>query len=49
VAQKQVETTSTPTVEETPASGLLLGVERLPGAVDRGKANGSVADDDGKD
>jgi hypothetical protein len=31
------------------ASGLLLSVEPLPTAVDRGKANGAVADNDGND
>jgi hypothetical protein len=35
--------------EQQPASGLLLDVEELPRAADRGKASGSVADDDGKD
>lgn len=35
--------------EQQTASGLLLDVEELPQAVDRGKASGSVADDDGKD
>ncbi|ACU39089.1 MULTISPECIES: hypothetical protein [Actinosynnema] len=34
---------------EAPASGLLLAVEPLTGAVDRGKANGAVADNDGND
>src|SRR3954452_19016585 len=34
---------------EMPASGLLLGVETLTAAVDRGKANGAVADNDGND
>ncbi|GGP62769.1 hypothetical protein [Saccharothrix coeruleofusca] len=37
------------TTYEAPSSGLLLGVEALPGAVDRGKANGAVADNDGND
>lgn len=32
-----------------PRSGLLLDVEQLPVAVDRGKANGAVADNDGND
>ncbi|HEY3470711.1 MAG TPA: hypothetical protein VGL47_36635 [Amycolatopsis sp.] len=32
-----------------PASGLLLSVETLTTAVDRGKANGAVADNDGND
>jgi len=31
------------------ASGLLLEVEELPLAVDRGRASGSVTDNDGKD
>ncbi len=31
------------------ASGLLLSVEPLTAAVDRGKANGAVADNDGND
>jgi hypothetical protein len=31
------------------ASGLLLDVEELPRAVDRGQASGSVADNDGND
>ncbi|AHH96075.1 hypothetical protein GCM10010174_42730 [Kutzneria viridogrisea] len=35
--------------DTTPASGLLLGVETLSVAVDRGKANGAVADNDGND
>lgn len=47
VAQDQVPGTD-PT-QATPSSGLLLGVERLPGAVDRGKASGSATDDDGSD
>src|SRR3954462_11281426 len=34
---------------EMPASGLLLGVETLTAAVDRGKANGAGADNDGND
>ncbi|GAB3146978.1 hypothetical protein [Amycolatopsis sp. NPDC004378] len=33
----------------TTASGLLLSVEALPAPVDRGKANGAVADNDGND
>lgn len=37
------------THNETPSSGLLLGVETLTAAVDRGKANGAVADNDGND
>lgn len=37
------------TENETPVSGLLLGVETLTAAVDRGKANGAVADNDGND
>jgi hypothetical protein len=44
MAQEQAETN-----HQAPASGLLLGVEKLPGAVDRGKANGAVADNDGND
>jgi hypothetical protein len=32
-----------------PASGLLLRVETLPTAVDRGSVNGAVADNDGND
>lgn len=35
--------------EHTSASGLLLSVEKLTAAVDRGKANGAVADNDGND
>jgi len=35
--------------EETRRSGLLLDVEDLQAAVDRGKANGAVADNDGND
>jgi hypothetical protein len=35
--------------EQAAASGLLLDVEELPRAADRGKASGSVADDDGND
>ncbi|WP_433262676.1 hypothetical protein ACQPZF_30150 [Actinosynnema sp. CS-041913] len=34
---------------EAPSSGLLLSAEPLTGAVDRGKANGAVADNDGND
>ncbi len=34
---------------EAPSSGLLLSAEVLTGAVDRGKANGAVADNDGND
>lgn len=34
---------------QAPASGLLLSVEALPTAVERGKANGAVADNDGND
>lgn len=34
---------------EVTASGLLLSVEPLTAAVDRGKANGAVADNDGND
>ena len=30
-------------------SGLLLSVEKIAAAVDRGKANGAVADNDGND
>lgn len=37
------------TDNETPASGLLISVETLPAAVERGKANGAVADNDGND
>ncbi|WP_257902389.1 hypothetical protein [Saccharothrix obliqua] len=37
------------TTPEAPASGLLLSAEPLTGAVDRGKANGAVADNDGND
>ncbi len=36
------------TAEAAP-SGLLIEVESLPAAVDRGKANGAVADNDGND
>jgi hypothetical protein len=32
--------------EQQAASGLLLDVEELPQAVDRGKASGSATDDD---
>lgn len=34
---------------DTPSSGLLISVESLPVAVDRGKVNGAVADNDGND
>jgi hypothetical protein len=34
---------------QAPGSGLLIEVEQLPVAVDRGKANGAVADNDGND
>jgi hypothetical protein len=34
---------------DTEASGLLISVETLPTAVDRGQANGAVADNDGND
>jgi hypothetical protein len=34
---------------EAAPSGLLIEVESLPVAVDRGKANGAVADNDGND
>ncbi len=37
------------TDNEVTASGLLLSVEPLTTAVDRGKANGAVADNDGND
>ena len=37
------------TDNEVTASGLLLSVEPLTAAVDRGKANGAVADNDGND
>ncbi|WP_281356732.1 hypothetical protein [Amycolatopsis anabasis] len=43
MAQEKVDT-----AQQT-GSGLLLEVERLPGAVDRGKVNGAVADNDGND
>lgn len=43
MAQEYTET------EKAPASGLLISVETLPAAVDRGKANGAVADNDGND
>jgi hypothetical protein len=36
-------------IDEHPRSGLLIDVEPLPVAVDRGKANGAVADNDGND
>jgi hypothetical protein len=35
--------------ERQATSGLLLEVEELPKPVDRGKATGSVADNDGND
>jgi hypothetical protein len=35
--------------QQAAVSGLLLDVEELPRAVDRGKASGSVADNDGND
>lgn len=35
--------------EEQAASGLLLDVEELPRAVDRGQTSGAVADNDGND
>ena len=34
---------------QAPDSGLLLEVEKIPTAVDRGKANGATADNDGND
>ncbi|MFI5592116.1 hypothetical protein ACIA5G_44205 [Amycolatopsis sp. NPDC051758] len=37
------------TTPDNQASGLLISVEPLPAAVDRGKANGAVADNDGND
>jgi hypothetical protein len=40
---------NTATENQAPVSGLLLSVEALPAAVDRGKANGAVADNDGND
>jgi hypothetical protein len=39
----------TDVTQEQEAGGLLLEVEELPRAVDRGKASGSVADNDGND
>jgi hypothetical protein len=36
-------------VDTERASGLLVSVETLPAATDRGKANGAVADNDGND
>ncbi len=39
----------TTTDSEVTASGLLLSVQPLTTAVDRGKANGAVADNDGND
>ena len=34
---------------QTPRSGLLIDVEKIQVATDRGKANGAVADNDGND
>ncbi|WP_410654806.1 hypothetical protein [Amycolatopsis sp. lyj-112] len=34
---------------QAPVSGLLLEVEMIPTATDRGKANGAAADNDGND
>ncbi|WP_410649370.1 hypothetical protein [Amycolatopsis sp. cmx-4-54] len=34
---------------QAPDSGLLLEVEMIPTAADRGKANGAAADNDGND
>jgi hypothetical protein len=39
----------TDATQEQQASGLLLDVEELPRAVDRGEASGSAADNDGND
>lgn len=36
-------------MERETASGLLISVEDLTTATDRGKANGAVADNDGND
>jgi hypothetical protein len=52
VAKEQPKpTTMTPDgpAAGAPASGLLLRVEPLPGASDRGRATGSLADNDGSD
>jgi hypothetical protein len=40
------DTTST---DQTARSGLLISVETVQAPVDRGKANGAVADNDGND
>jgi hypothetical protein len=37
------------TTDRTPQSGLLLSVDKVQAAEDRGKANGAVADNDGND
>lgn len=42
MAQESVDT-------DRNASGLLVSVETLPTATDRGKANGAAADNDGND
>jgi hypothetical protein len=50
VAEKQPTTRTPPQPPQTaPAGGLLLRVEPLPGASDRGRATGSLADNDGSD
>lgn len=35
--------------KQVSGSGLLISADPLPAAVDRGKANGAVADNDGND
>lgn len=50
VAEEQPTTRTQPQPAQTaPTSGLLLRVEPLPGATDRGRATGSLTDNDGSD
>jgi hypothetical protein len=53
VAEEQPTTRTQPQpaqgAQAAPASGLLLRVEPLPGATDRGRATGSLTDNDGSD
>jgi hypothetical protein len=50
VAEEQTTTRTQPQpTTAAPASGLLLRVEPLPGASDRGRAAGSLTDNDGSD
>jgi hypothetical protein len=49
VAEEPTARTQPQPTQPAPASGLLLRVEPLPGASDRGTAAGSLTDNDGSD